>query len=161
MLVALYLMAIISANLLVAFFGSNISILNAFLFIGLDITTRDALHEKWHNHLWFKMLLLIGSGSLLSYLLNYNAGPIALASFAAFLASGLVDTLTYSLLGSKSKMVKVNGSNVVSSLVDSIVFPLLAFGWPLMWWIVLGQFVAKVAGGYIWSLILFRRREAL
>lgn len=154
-LIVLYLAAIVSANLLVAQFGPSISILNAFLFIGLDITTRDYLHEAWQGKsLWLKMLALIGSGSLLSYLLNYNAGPIALASFVAFAGAGLADTLVYWLLGERSRLVKVNGSNLVSSAVDSLIFPLLAFGWPLLWWIVLGQFAAKVLGGFIWSIIL-------
>ena len=43
-IVGLYLVAIIAANLLVAKFGPAISIVNAFLFIGLDLTARDKLH---------------------------------------------------------------------------------------------------------------------
>lgn len=161
MLIALYLIAIVLANLLVARFGPSVTIINAFLFIGLDLTTRDYLHGRWrHNHLGFKMLALIGAGSLLSYALNVNAGPIALASFVAFAAAGAADTLTYSLLGDKSKLLRINGSNVVSAAVDSLLFPLLAFGWPLLWWIVLGQFVAKVAGGFIWSMVLRRAEKS-
>jgi len=34
---------------------------------------------------------------------------------------------------------------------------LIAFGTPLLWAIVFGQFTAKVAGGYLWSLVLGRR----
>jgi hypothetical protein len=78
-------MAIIAANLLVVWLGPAISIINAFIFIGLDLTARDHLHEQWrHRHLWPKMLLLIATGSLLSWFLNRNAGSIALASFVAF-----------------------------------------------------------------------------
>lgn len=160
MLIMLYLAAIVVANLLVAQFGPVVAILNAFLLIALDLTARDRLHEQWQGRgLWLKMLALIGSGSLLSYALNANAGPIALASFVAFLGAGLADTLVYWLLGERSRMVKVNGSNLVSSAVDSLIFPALAFGWPLLWPIVLGQFVAKVAGGWLWSLVLFRARQ--
>lgn len=156
-LIILYLLAIVIANLSVAQFGPSVTIVNAFLFIGLDLTTRDRLHEAWQGrYLWLKMLALIGSGSLLSYALNVNAGPIALASFVAFLAAGLADTLTYWLLGNKERLVKVNGSNVVSAAVDSLIFPILAFGFPVLWWVVLGQFAAKVIGGYLWSLVLFR-----
>jgi len=56
--------------------------------------------------------------------------------------------------------VRVNGSNVVSAAVDSVVFPTLAFG-SFLPWVILGQFLAKVAGGAVWSLILpaFRRPE--
>lgn len=156
-MIILYLLAIIIANLSVAQFGPSVTILNAFLFIGLDLTTRDYLHDRWQGKgLWLKMLALIGAGSLLSYALNANAGPIALASFVAFAGAGVADTLMYWALGEKARLVKINGSNVVSAAVDSLIFPILAFGFPILWWIVLGQFAAKVAGGFIWSLVLSR-----
>lgn len=155
--IALYLTAIIIANLTVAYYGPSVTIINAFLFIGLDLTTRDSLHDRWKGKgLWLKMLALIGAGSLLSYALNVNAGPIALASFVAFAGAGVADTLMYWVLGARAKLVKINGSNVVSAAVDSLIFPVLAFGFPVLWWIVLGQFAAKVAGGFIWSLVLSR-----
>lgn len=154
-LVILYLSAIIAANLLVAQFGPAVTVANALLFIGLDLTTRDNLHEQWRGRgLWWKMLALIAAGSILSWWFNRAAGPIALASFAAFLATSLIDTLVYILLGSRARFVKINSSNIVSAAVDSLVFPALAFGYPLLWWVMLGQFVAKTAGGLIWSLVL-------
>lgn len=156
--ITLYLTAIIAANLSVTLFGPGAAIINAFVLISLDLTTRDALHEAWQGKaLWPKMLALIAAGSLLSYALNTNAGPIALASFLAFLGAGLADTLTYTLLGSRSRLVKMNGSNLISAAVDSTIFPLLAFGWPLLWWVVFGQFGAKVIGGAVWSLALNKR----
>ena len=89
--VIMYLAAIVAANLTVAYFGPAISILNAFLFIGLDLTARDALHEQWNGrHLVRNMALLIASGSLLSWFLNHDAGQIALASFLAFVAAASV-----------------------------------------------------------------------
>jgi uncharacterized PurR-regulated membrane protein YhhQ (DUF165 family) len=155
-LVILYLVAIVAANLSVAAFGPSVVILNAFLFIGLDMTTRDSLHLLWQGkNMWLKMAVLIATGSLLSYLLNRQAGQIAFASFAAFAASGIIDTLTFHLLRRRPWWVKVNGSNVASAAVDSLIFPTLAFG-ALLPFIVLGQFLAKVAGGALWSLILGR-----
>lgn len=157
-LIAVYLFAIVAANLLVATFGPNVTIINAFLFIGLDLSTRDRLHEQWDGrHLWRNMLLLIGGGSILSALLNWNAASIALASFVAFLAAGIVDTLVYQRLSGRSRLTRMNGSNVVSAAVDSVVFPLLAFGTPLLWGIVLGQFIAKTVGGTFWAWVLTRR----
>lgn len=157
MLITLYLIAIIIANLTVAHFGPSATIAVAFALIGLDLTTRDHLHEAWRGrYLWLKMLALIGAGSLLSYALNVNAGPIALASFVAFAGAGVADTLMYWLLGERARLVKINGSNVVSAAVDSLIFPILAFSFPVLWWVVLGQFAAKVAGGFIWSLVLGR-----
>jgi hypothetical protein len=154
----MYLSAIILANLSSTYFGAPASIVNAFLFIGLDLTARDKLHEAWNkNGLIWKMGLLIAVGSFLSWVINRNAGMIAVASFVAFACAALVDTVVYQFLHKSNYMVKVNGSNVFSALVDSLVFPTIAFGGflPL---VTLGQFIAKVVGGAIWSLIL-RKRE--
>ena len=98
--VSAYLVAIIAANLLVARFGPGVAVLNAFLFIGLDLTARDHLHETWRGRgLAWKMGILIGAGSTLSWLLNRDAGQIALASFVAFACAGVADAVAYHLLG--------------------------------------------------------------
>lgn len=153
--VSLYLCAIVAANLLVARFGPTISIINAFLFIGLDLKTRDNLHDSWqYRGLWWKMALLILSGSVLSWLLNRQAARIAIASFVAFMASGIADTIVYTILHRKERMARINWSNFGGAAVDSLIFPSLAFGFPPDWWICYGQFTAKVAGGLFWSLIL-------
>lgn len=77
--------------------------------------------------------------------------------------AGGFDALTYALLGERARLLRMNGSNVVSAAADSLIFPTLAFG-AFLWPIVLGQFAAKVAGGFIWSVILnavsLRRRSA-
>jgi uncharacterized PurR-regulated membrane protein YhhQ (DUF165 family) len=155
LMIVLYLAAIVAANLLVAAYGPAVAIMNAFVFIGLDITARDALHEAWkHEGLWWKMLLLIAAGSILSAVLNWNAAQIALASFVAFAGAGVADTVVYHGLRDRARLLKINGSNIVSSAVDSVLFPALAFGFPLLIGVMIGQFVAKVAGGFVWSVIL-------
>lgn len=163
MTVALYLVAIVAANLSVAAFGPSVTVVNAFLFIGLDLTLRDRLHEAWAGRrLVLRMALLIAAGGAISYLLNASAGPIALASTVAFAVAATLDGLTYALLGDRARLVRINGSNVVGAAADSLIFPTLAFG-ALIPAIVIGQFVAKVAGGFVWSLILdvpVRRRAA-
>lgn len=150
-----FLMAAIVANLTVAAYGPSVIYLNSFLLIGLSITVRDTLHDLWaHRNLRRNMLLLIGAGSLISYALNRDAGRIALASFLAFASEGLVDTVTYSLLRDRDYLVRINGSNVFAALTDSVVFIIIAFGFPVLWLVVLKQFAAKAAGGFLWSLVL-------
>ena len=163
-LVIVYLAAIVLANLSVATFGPAASIANSFLFIGLDLTTRDALHDRWHDdHLVLRMAGLIVVGGVISYALNARAGQIAVASTVSFALAAATDFVVYRALGSRSYMVRVNGSNIPSAAVDSLVFPTIAFGsfLPL---VVLGQFAAKVAGGFMWSVVLdalsVRRRPA-
>lgn len=154
MLVAAYLFAIVAANLLVARFGPGISILNAFLFIGLDLSSRDALHERWQRgQLMWKMAALAGAGSLLSWLLNRGAGRIALASAVAFGTAAVVDAVVYHLVRRSPRLTRMNASNSVSAAVDSLVFPTLAFG-GFMPLITFGQYVAKVGGGAIWAWVL-------
>lgn len=161
LLIGLYLAAIAAANLSVAAFGPAASIVNALLLIALDLTARDRLHDAWAGRgIVHKMALLILAGSALSYALNRSAGPIALASCAAFGVSAALDALVYSRLRARPWWQRVNGSNLAGAAADSLIFPLLAFGWPPLWWVMLGQFVAKVAGGWLWSLMLRPRGEA-
>lgn len=160
LLVAAYLLAIVLANLLVATYGPAISIVNAFVFVGLDLTTRDRLHDVWgragRGQLLLRMGLLIAAGGLISYQLNAGAGAIAVASTVAFALASIVDTVTYHLLRWHPYMLRTNGSNIAAAAVDSIVFPTLAFG-ALLPLVVVGQFSAKVTGGYLWAVLLRRR----
>lgn len=154
--VVVYIAAIVAANLSVATFGPSAVIVNAFLLIGLDLTSRDRLHDAWHgNGLRWKMALLIAAGGALSYLLNAGAAQIAIASTIAFAVAAAGDAITYALLEDRSRSVRVNGSNVVGAALDSLLFPTLAFG-SLLPLVVLGQFAAKVAGGFLWNLLLRR-----
>ncbi len=155
-----YLAAIILANLAVTLFGPRIAVVTAFLFIGLDLTARDHLHDRWHRSgLLWRMAILIGTGSAVSFLLNQDSRDIAAASFIAFAAAATVDSFVYHALGKYPRWLRINGSNVPSALVDSLVFPALAFGFPLLWDIMLGQFAAKVLGGFCWSFMLAEGEE--
>jgi queuosine precursor transporter len=157
-LIAAYLTAIIIANLAVATFGPAITPLTAFLFIGLDLTTRDALHDRWrHRHLPLRMAALIAAGSLASWLINPAAGRIALASAIAFALAATADAGAYHFARRRPWLQRANASNVIGAAVDSLAFPTLAFG-ALLPWVVAGQFIAKVAGGAVWSLLLARLR---
>ena len=154
--VAAYLVAIVVANLTLLWFGPQAAIINAFLLIGLDLSLRDKLHDQWHGkHLWWKMLALICGGSAITMVLNWDALPIAIASATAFLAAGIGDAFVYTGLRKYRFLIRSNGSNVAGSALDSVIFPTMAFG-VFMPEIILGQFIAKVAGGGVWSFILQR-----
>lgn len=152
----IYIAALVAANLLVAWLGVWFSLVNAFVLIGLDLSLRDKLHDLWEgDKLPIKMGGLIATASIVSYAINPATGMIAFASLAAFSLSMVADSLAYQYLKGKDWMVRVNGSNVAGSAVDSVVFPTIAFG-GLMLEIVALQFIAKVGGGYIWSRIFKR-----
>lgn len=147
--VAIYAAAMTLANLSVAAFGPSITPVNAFVLIGLDLALRDWLHVRLKA--WQMAALIAGTG-VLTYMLNPAAGQIAVASAAAFTAAALVDWTTFAKLRG-SWMLRANGSNIAGAAVDSLVFPPLAFG-ALMPHIVAMQFVAKVAGGAVWTFLL-------
>lgn len=152
--VLIYCAAMVAANLSVATFGPWVSPINAFVLIGLDLSLRDKLHDRWAGkHLWPRMLALILAAGAISYALNPAAGRIALASVAAFVAAGIVDAITYHLLRRRPYMQRSMGSNVAGAVVDSILFPTLAFGAVLPAIIAL-QIGAKVVGSTIWALVL-------
>lgn len=165
--IALYLLAIVAANLLVVALGPTVVIVNAFVLIAFDLASRDALHDAWEGPgLFGKMGMLIATGSVLSYVLNRDAGPVALASFLAFALAGAADAIAYHLLRNSPRLTRMNGSNVVSGLVDSAVFLslLAAFGglpWAAAPILVLGQWGAKTLGGALWSVVLTRQSIAV
>lgn len=149
MLILIYIFAISCSNLLAAHFGAWVTPITAFIFIGLELVVRDLLHHKLTK---LQMVLVIFVAGVTSFLINHNALMIAVGSFAAVVLSCAVDYAVYSkTIGTWFK--KSNTSNFFSSLVDSLVFPLIAFG-AFMPLIILGQWAAKFFGGFLWSLII-------
>ncbi len=158
-LIALYLAAAVIANLVVTWLGPVSAPAVGFGLIGCDLVVRDALHERWQGRgLALRLGGLIAAGSLLSYLACPASRRIATASMCAFAVAATVDTIVYALLHGRRKLVKSNVSNLFSSAADSLVFPTVAFG-AFMPSIVALQFVAKVGGGALWSVVLFWRRD--
>ena len=150
MIAAVYVVAICAANLLVAHFGPWITPINAFVLVGLDMVLRDILHERYG--LALSVLLSAAAGGI-SYLINPAAGIIAVASLVAFVAAVLVNACVYQLMIRQAWLRKSNAGNVAAAAVDSVLFPLIAFG-AFLPAIVLAQFICKTAGGALWSWML-------
>lgn len=146
----IYVSAIVLANLLVAQYGPWFSLVNSFALIGLDLSLRDRLHDV--VGMWRVMGLVVLAGTV-SYLVNPAAGMIAVASAVSFILANLADTAVYQKYINQRWLIRSNASNFAGAAVDSTLFPLIAFG-GFMPQIVLGQFIAKVVGGALWSLII-------
>jgi uncharacterized PurR-regulated membrane protein YhhQ (DUF165 family) len=149
-LIAVYVSAMVAANLLVWWLGPWFSPVNAFLLIGLDLTLRDVMQERFNA---WQLAAVIVAGGAITWVLNPGASHIAIASATSFILAAIADWTVYSTLRFRPWLVRANGSNVVGAAVDSIVFPTLAFGAFLPAVIAL-QFLAKVSGGAIWSLAM-------
>lgn len=157
--VLIYLAAIVAANISVVTFGPAVTPYTAFVLIGLDLILRDHLHDKWTGRqLAPRMFALIVTGGALSWVIQADAGRIAIASAVAFMAAFTIDAAIYHAARHLPWMRRANLSNVGGAAVDSLVFPTLAFG-ALMPAIVLGQFIAKVAGGFVWSWVIGKVRR--
>jgi hypothetical protein len=156
--VAAYLASIVLANLLISWFGPWLMPGVAFAFIGLDLALRDGLHDAWAGAVRGRMLALIGAGSALTYAIQPGAGRVALASAVAFGAAMGVDAWTYDWLGAWRYQVRANASNASGALVDSVLFPTLAFGAFLPGPIAL-QFGAKALGGAVWAWLIDQGRR--
>lgn len=154
--IALYIAAMVTANLLVWWLGPWFSPINSFLLIGLDLTLRDVMHDRLTR---WQMLAVVLAGGVITWGLNPTAAKIALASAVAFTVSAMADWLAYTALRSKPWLVRSNGSNVVGAAVDSVIFPTLAFG-SFLPHIVALQFAAKVGGGAVWAWLLRKRTVA-
>lgn len=156
--VLIYIVAVVAANLNVAHFGPIVTPINAFFLIGLDLALRDSLHQRWQgDRLVLRMGALIAGAGAISYALNPAAGQIALASMIAFTASNVVDAFIFDRMRERGYLLRSNSSNVGGAAVDSLVFPLVAFG-AFLPTIVALQFVAKVSGGALWAYLLNRMR---
>ena len=162
-MIALYLSAVVIANLVVAHYGQAALPFTAFLLVPLDLVTRDVLHHEWESdRLWPKMTALIAAGSVLAFLLNHDAGRVALASFLAFASAGAINTWIYHLLKNGSRYQRMVTSSCVAAVVDSVVFPFVAFDHPSIL-LCASQATAKMMSGAIFSGLFLLRfdREGL
>lgn len=154
LIVAAYLLAIVTANLAVATYGPAALALTAWVLIPFDMTAKDALQERWTgNGLVLKLGGLILTGSLLSAALNLDAGRVALASFCAFGMGSALDAVVFHLLRGRPRLQRVNASNIASAVTDSILFQLVAFGGVDLA-VFASQSLSKLVGGAVWSLLL-------
>lgn len=163
MMACIYVVCFVVANLLLAHFGPSIAPINAFALVGLGLVARDLQHDKWQGEFfWIKMTGLIIAAGAISTLVNPAAGKIALASFCAVVAMGLFDSAVYSAMKNYPFLMRSNISNAIGAMLDSLVFFTVAFGFSLM--PILMMTVAKIAGGFFWSVIahkIFKRLSVL
>lgn len=152
-IVIVYLIVIVCANISVALFGETAFYINGFLLIPFDMFSRDALHEKWKNkNITLRMGSLIVLGGLLTYFLNQDTSLIAIASVVSFTVSSIVDALVYQKLINKTKFVRMNVSNIFSSILDTLLFITMVFGFS--WKIILIQSLIKFGGGLLFTTLL-------
>jgi uncharacterized PurR-regulated membrane protein YhhQ (DUF165 family) len=155
--ISVYLLAFILSNLIVLKFGSYGLIFTALFLIPFDFVMRCIFHETWSGMTLIKnMGLLVASASIITILINYNSLPIAMASMFGFIAAQIGAGLFYQKFIKSSQFIKVNGSDFIGILLDSVVFQLVAFS-VINPSITISQVLLKIVGGLFWYWILFKK----
>lgn len=155
-LIILYLAALIAANLIVKHFGAYGLWFSSVILIPFDFVCRCIFHENWKGIKLVKNLILLTLASgLITVLLNYDALNIALASFAGIAAVQIGAGLFYQRFKNKSLFFKVNLSDLVAIVIDSIVFQYVAFQ-IIDFEVTGGQILIKFIGGLFWFFIIFK-----
>jgi hypothetical protein len=153
--ISIYLIAFILANFIVLYFGANGLIFTALFLIPFDFVMRCLFHETWKGkELFFKLGGLVIAASLLTFFINQNAINIALGSSVGFISAQTIAGLFYQIVIKKSYFIKVNGSDAIGILIDSMVFQFIAFG-NIDIFIMCSQFVLKITGGLFWYWVIF------
>lgn len=157
--VTLFISIMAAANLAIAHFGPWFLPVTAFVCVGISLISRDYLHDVWRDRpgaFWPRMLGMIAVAGLLAYSVDQSALNIALGSVAALTSAALVETGVFFALVKRPWLIRSNGAALGGALADSVVFPLVAFGFGGVegfWALVLAQTATKVLGGAFWSLI--------
>lgn len=151
-----YLIALVAANLIVKHFGPfGLWFSSAFL-IPFDFICRCIFHETWKGgKLVLNLILLTIFSGVITFVMNENAWNIALASFSGIVSVQIFAGIFYQLFKKKSFLVKVNLSDLVAIVVDSIVFQLVAFQ-AINMEVTGGQILIKMVGGLFWFFIIFK-----
>lgn len=159
LVIGLYIGAIVVANGAVTFYGQVALPFSSFALIPFDLIARDILQDRWQDRskadLRFRMTLVIMAGALISVLTGTGSARINLASFLAFTVAGVIDALTYQWMIRYGRIFRINGATLTAAITDSIIFVLIAFD-HTVWSLILFQIAMKVAGGFCWSLLLYR-----
>ena len=155
--ISIYLLAFVFSNFIVLWFGSTGLIFTALFLIPFDFVMRCIFHETWKGiELILKMSLLVLVAGFLSYLINIETQKIAIASIVGFSVAQIFAGIFYQLTIKKSYFIKVNGSDAIGILIDSILFQMVAFSF-IDFSITTSQFVLKLTGGLFWYWVLFKK----
>jgi uncharacterized PurR-regulated membrane protein YhhQ (DUF165 family) len=156
----LFVGAVVAANLLVYTFGPIALPFTAFVLIPFDLVARDVLHEKWaaqsRKEVYTAFLLLICTAGMFTVVIHPGSGWVVAGSVAGFTGATLANTVGYDLIlhyrPDVSRFWRMTISNVFGAAMDSLLFPLVAFG-AVGPWIAVSQWGSKSIGGVVWALL--------
>lgn len=154
--IPIYLAAFVAANLIVNHCGAYGLWFSSALLIPFDFVCRCIFHETWKGYrLILNLATLTIVSGIITFIVNYQALDIAIASFCGFTAAQIGAGIFYQSNKKASWFYKVNASDLIAIIFDSAVFQIVAFG-VMKLDIIGGQIFIKFLGGVLWYLILFK-----
>lgn len=133
-------MTIIAANVMYSIYGIKAEIPTVLLLIPIDFVVRDKLH---HNKMF--LFFAFSLGAIFSFLLADPA--VSLASVLAFSSAFLGDTFIYTKTNNRLF------SNITGSILDTIVFALIAIG--SIYPVHILSIILKIVGSVIYDFLFF------
>lgn len=123
------------------------------VWVGASFTIRDAL-QRVGGRLW--VWCAIVAGALLSMTV---ATSLALASGFTFLVSEAMDFFVFTRLHRHNVLAAALVSNVIGSIIDSVLFLWIAFNWSAVEDFAWPQIVTKILFSLPFLPLLWTRRE--
>jgi uncharacterized PurR-regulated membrane protein YhhQ (DUF165 family) len=156
----LFLLAFIAANLIVKHFGAYGLLFSSFLLIPFDFVCRCIIHERLKGMmLIYTLFILTVLAAIWTVIINSHAINIAAASVCGFVGAQIGAGIFYQYQlhkESKSWFYKVNISDLIAIVFDSIIFQIVAFySFDIM--VTVGQIIIKFLGGLLWYFIIFKK----
>lgn len=164
MYIVLYIASILIANLTAATFFTvgPFTLAVGTLFFGATFTLRDHIHRVYGKNTAYKAIAAVVTLSILQSIFLEVPARIIVASAIAIFISEFTDTQIYHSLLQRSWALRVTSSNAVSTLLDSMLFSLIAFLGVLPASVLVSKIVTDILAKYVVSLLVigYRRNTA-
>lgn len=151
LMISSYVLMFLIANVLVSVFGPAITPINALFLIAGDMVLRDMI--QYESGVAWSVSACVIAG-LATIAIAPGSEMIAAASALSVTLAGSASAMAFKLK-SGGFFSKAMPANIAAAAVDSLSFPLIAFG-SLMPGVTLAQFAAKTIGATVILMIIKR-----
>ena len=151
LMIAVYVLMFLVANVLVSVFGPAVTPINALFLIAGDMVLRDRI--QYESGIAWSISACIIAG-LATIAVAPGSEMIAVASALSVTLAGCASALAFSIK-SGGFFSKAMPANIAAAAVDSVAFPLIAFG-SVMPGVTIAQFAAKTIGATVILMIIKR-----
>ena len=154
LMISSYVLMFLVANVLVSALGAAITPINALFLIAGDMVLRDRI--QYESGVSWSVGACVIAG-LATIAIAPGSEMIAAASALSVTLAGAASAIAFKIK-SGGFFSKAMPANIAAAAVDSVAFPLIAFG-SLMPGVTLAQFAAKTIGATVILMIIKRHTK--